>query len=93
VDGHSLPRPRVRLRVYRPSQRDLVAQWLDVREIVVAGAARFAVERATAEEFAEAKRLLRRLVATGTRDEDFVATGDRLVALMPWRAAMWSCRW
>jgi GntR family transcriptional regulator, transcriptional repressor for pyruvate dehydrogenase complex len=62
--------------------RDLVSQWRDVREIVVAGAARFAVERATAEEFAEANRLLRRLVATATRDEDFVATGDRLVALI-----------
>jgi GntR family transcriptional repressor for pyruvate dehydrogenase complex len=61
---------------------DLVAQWLDVREIVVAGAARFAVERATSEEFAEAKRLLRKLVAPGTSDEDFVATGDRLMALI-----------
>jgi GntR family transcriptional repressor for pyruvate dehydrogenase complex len=62
--------------------RELVAQWLDVREIVVAGAARFAVERATSEEFAEAKRLLRQLVATGTSDEEFVASGDRLMALI-----------
>jgi GntR family transcriptional repressor for pyruvate dehydrogenase complex len=62
--------------------RDLVAQWLDVREIVVAGAARIAVERATSEEFAEAKRLLRKLVAPATGDEEFVRTGDRLMALI-----------
>lgn len=66
----------------RAPDRDFVAQWLDVREIVVAGAARFAVERGTAEELAEAKRLLRKLVATTTRDAEFVAVGDRLVALI-----------
>jgi DNA-binding FadR family transcriptional regulator len=60
--------------------RDLVAQWLDVRELVVAGASRFAVERGTAGEFDEARRLLRKLVATGTNDEDFVASADRLMA-------------
>jgi GntR family transcriptional regulator, transcriptional repressor for pyruvate dehydrogenase complex len=62
--------------------RDLVAQWLDVREIVVAGAARFAIERASSEEFAEARRLLRKLVASATSDEEFVATGDRLMAVI-----------
>jgi GntR family transcriptional repressor for pyruvate dehydrogenase complex len=60
--------------------RELVAQWLDVREIVVAGAARFAVERATSEEFAEAKRLLRKLTSASATDEEFVAAGDRLMA-------------
>ena len=57
--------------------RDLVAQWLDVREIVLAGAARFAMERATSEEFTEAKVLLRKLAAASTSDEEFVTTGDR----------------
>ncbi|MGH7438973.1 MAG: FadR/GntR family transcriptional regulator [Polyangiaceae bacterium] len=64
----------------RAPDRDLVAQWLDVREIVVAGASRFAVERGSAEEFQEARRLLRKLVAPGTSDEEFVAAGDRLMA-------------
>src|SRR5258708_31851400 len=62
--------------------RELVAQWLDVREIVVAGAARFAMERATAEELAEARRPLRKLSAAATKDEELVATGDRLMALI-----------
>ncbi len=64
----------------RAPDRDLVAQWLDVREIVVAGAARFAVERGSTEEFQEARRLLRKLVAPGTSDEEFVAASDRLMA-------------
>ena len=62
--------------------RELVAQWLDVREIVIAGAARFAVERGSSEEFSEAKRLLRKLVAPGLDDDEFVAAGDRLTAFI-----------
>jgi GntR family transcriptional regulator, transcriptional repressor for pyruvate dehydrogenase complex len=62
--------------------RDFVAQWLDVHELVIAGAARFAVERATEAEFAAAKALLRRLVAPGTSPEEFVAIGDKLTELI-----------
>jgi GntR family transcriptional regulator, transcriptional repressor for pyruvate dehydrogenase complex len=69
------------LRARKPN-RDLVAQWLDVHEIVVAGAARFAVERGTKEEFAEAKRLLRRLVSPSTTADEFVATADQLTDLI-----------
>jgi GntR family transcriptional repressor for pyruvate dehydrogenase complex len=62
--------------------RELVAQWLDVHEIVIAGAARFTVERGTEEEFAEAKRLLLRLVSSSTTDDEFVAIVDQLTELV-----------
>jgi GntR family transcriptional repressor for pyruvate dehydrogenase complex len=62
--------------------RELVAQWLDVHELVIAGAARFAVERGTPEEFAEAKRLLRRLVAPSTTDDEFIGVADQLTELI-----------
>jgi GntR family transcriptional repressor for pyruvate dehydrogenase complex len=62
--------------------RELLAQWLDVHELVIAGAARFAVERGTEEEFAEAKRLLHKLAAPSTTAEEYVATGDALTELI-----------
>lgn len=62
--------------------RDLVAQWLDVHELVVAGAARFAVERGTQQEFADAKVLLRRLVSPATSADEFVAVADQLTELI-----------
>jgi GntR family transcriptional regulator, transcriptional repressor for pyruvate dehydrogenase complex len=62
--------------------RELVAQWLDVHELVVAGAARFAVERGTQEEFADAKALLRRLVSPATSADEFVAVADQLTELI-----------
>jgi GntR family transcriptional repressor for pyruvate dehydrogenase complex len=62
--------------------RELVAQWLDVHELVVAGAARFAVERGTQEEFAEAKILLRRLISPSTSADEFVAIADQLTDLI-----------
>jgi len=62
--------------------REFVAQWLDVHELVIAGAARFAVERGTEEEFDQAKQLLDRLVAHGTSDQEFVATADQLTDLI-----------
>ena len=62
--------------------RELVAQWLDVHELVIAGAARLAVQRGTDEEFAEAKRLLRRLCEPELSDEGYVRVGDELTALM-----------
>jgi GntR family transcriptional repressor for pyruvate dehydrogenase complex len=69
------------LSAHRPD-RELVAQWLDVHELVIAGATRFAIERGTQDEFAQAKRLLRRLVAPSTSDEEFVATADQLTDLI-----------
>jgi GntR family transcriptional repressor for pyruvate dehydrogenase complex len=62
--------------------RELVSQWLDVHELVIAGAARLAMERGTEEEFAAAKKLLRRLVSTTIDDAEFLATGDELTALI-----------
>jgi GntR family transcriptional repressor for pyruvate dehydrogenase complex len=62
--------------------RELVAQWLDVHELVIAGTARLAVERGTDEEFAEAKRLLRRLCEPALSNEGYVRIGDELTALM-----------
>jgi GntR family transcriptional regulator, transcriptional repressor for pyruvate dehydrogenase complex len=61
-----------------PPDRELVAQWVDVYELVVAGAVRFAVERGTAEEFAEAKRLLRVMTSAKTSDEQLLAAADQL---------------
>lgn len=63
-------------------QRDLVAQWLDVHELVIAGGARLAVERGTAEEFAEAKRLLRRLTEPSLSGEAYIKLGDELTDLI-----------
>lgn len=62
--------------------REIVAQWLDVHELVIAGAARIAMERGTREEFDETKRLLRRLISPATTDEEFVAVVDQLTELI-----------
>lgn len=62
--------------------RELVAQWLDVHELVIAGAARIAVERGNEHEFARAKLLLRKLCAPSTTSEQFVATSDELTELI-----------
>ncbi len=69
------------LSAKRPD-RELVAQWLDVHEMVIAGATRVAIERGTQEEFDEAKALLRGLVAPGSSDDEFVLIADRLTALI-----------
>jgi GntR family transcriptional repressor for pyruvate dehydrogenase complex len=62
--------------------RELVAQWLDVHELVIAGAARFAVERATPEEFAQAKRLLRALCSASLSDDEYLGIYDQLTELI-----------
>lgn len=69
------------LGAHKPD-RALVAQWLDVHELVIAGAARIAVERGNAQEFAQAKVLLRKLCAPSTTDEQFVAISDELTELI-----------
>jgi GntR family transcriptional repressor for pyruvate dehydrogenase complex len=65
-----------------PPSRELVAQWLDVWELVVAGAARLAIERGTAAEFEEALRLVARLRARNVSPEEFIETGDALTGLI-----------
>jgi len=66
----------------RRPNRDFLAQWLDVHELVIAGATRLAMERGTADELAAAKKLLRKLIAPTTSAEDFVATADALTDLI-----------
>lgn len=66
----------------RPASRDLVAQWLDVWELVVAGSARLAVERGSDEEFAEAANLLSRLRSKNLAPAEFIETGDALTNLI-----------
>jgi GntR family transcriptional repressor for pyruvate dehydrogenase complex len=63
-------------------ERELVAQWLDVHELVIAGGARLAVERGTAQEFAEAKRLLRRLTEPALSAEQYIRIGDEITELI-----------
>lgn len=63
-------------------QRELVAQWLDVHELVIAGGTRLAIERGTPEEFAEAKRLLRRLTEPSLSGEAYFRLGDELTDLI-----------
>lgn len=66
----------------RRPDREFLAQWLDVHELVIAGATRFAMERATEDELVAAKKLLRKLVAQTTSAEEFVATADALTDLI-----------
>jgi len=60
----------------------LVAQWLDVHEILMTGAVRFAVERADAEEVERARALLREISAGGGSDAHFLACIEELVELL-----------
>jgi DNA-binding FadR family transcriptional regulator len=69
------------LNVAQPS-RELVSQWLDVQELVISGAARFAVERGTDEEFAEAKRLMRKLCESGLAIDQAIRLLDQLTDLI-----------
>lgn len=62
--------------------RELVSQWLDVQELVISGGARFAVERGTPEEFAEAKRLMRKLCEPSTPIDETIRLIDRLTDLI-----------
>ena len=62
--------------------RELVAQWLDVWELVLAGAARLAVERGSDEDFAAGYELIERLISARLSAEDFIATTDALTQLV-----------
>ncbi|HEX2679165.1 MAG TPA: GntR family transcriptional regulator [Polyangiales bacterium] len=63
-------------------KREIVSQWLDVHELVISGAARFAMERGTPEEIAQAKRLLRRLCDISLSNEQHVVVVDELTDLI-----------
>ena len=60
----------------------LVAQWLDVHELVLAGAVRLAVERAGDDEVARAREMLARLADAGLSDDDYLQTTDALAELI-----------
>jgi len=61
---------------------ELVSQWLDVRELVLAGAARFSVERASPQELAKLKQLVKRLERPEASLEQISATVDDLIELI-----------
>jgi GntR family transcriptional regulator, transcriptional repressor for pyruvate dehydrogenase complex len=63
-------------------RKELVAQWLDVQELVIAGAARFAAERSNEEELARTKELLKQLTREDSSDDELIATIDELTDLI-----------
>jgi len=60
----------------------IVRQWMDVWRLVLAGTTRLAVERATDPERARAVELIAVLRRASLGDDDFVAAGDELTALI-----------
>ncbi|MEY4577457.1 MAG: hypothetical protein RL701_2160 [Pseudomonadota bacterium] len=62
--------------------RELIEQWLDVHELVMAGAARLAMERGSDEELAAGRKLLRRLVSPTITGAEFVKVNDELTELI-----------
>lgn len=60
----------------------LVAQWLDVHEILMTGAVRFAVERADEDEVRRARELLREIATGHGSDASFLASIEELVELI-----------
>jgi GntR family transcriptional repressor for pyruvate dehydrogenase complex len=66
----------------KPGDRELLAQWLDVWELVLTGAARLAIERGTDEEQAEALRLVRKLRTENLGLKGFVEVSDALTDLI-----------
>jgi GntR family transcriptional regulator, transcriptional repressor for pyruvate dehydrogenase complex len=61
---------------------EIVSQWLDVHELVIAGGARLAVERASREERMQAKYLLTQLVHVRASDDELIACIDDLTELI-----------
>ena len=57
---------------------ELVGQWIDVYELVTAGAVRLAVERADDAEIAEARQLLTRFADPSMSDQEYLRTTDEL---------------
>ena len=60
----------------------LVAQCLDVLELLTTGAVRFAVERGSDQELARARELLRVMVARGTTTAGYLDAFDELIGLI-----------
>ncbi len=65
-----------------PPDPVLVAQWLDVQELLFAGAVRLAAERASEEQLAEARRLLQRLSEPDISDDEVLRTTGALGELI-----------
>ena len=65
-----------------PPDPVLVAQWLDVHEIILTGAVRLGAERASEEQIREARRLLARLGEREISDEALLRTTGELAELI-----------
>lgn len=65
-----------------PPDPVLVAQWLDVQELIFAGAVRLATERASDEQIAEARRLLQHVSEPGLSDDEVLRTTGALGELI-----------
>jgi DNA-binding FadR family transcriptional regulator len=61
---------------------ELVGQWIDVYELVTAGAVRLAVERAGDAEIAHARRLLARFADPSMSDPQYLRTTDELAEVI-----------
>lgn len=70
------------LELEDPPDLVLVEQWLDVHELVVAGAVRLAVERADEPQIAEARRLLARIASGRLSDSEVLTVMDQLAELI-----------
>lgn len=82
VEQASLEVARHLLFVDGRPNRPVMEQLLDVHEMLVVGAARLAVERATADEVARARALLTRLADPATGDDAFIDTAAALLDLI-----------
>ena len=70
LEMHDLPDP------------ELVSQLLDVRESLLVGSARFAVERASADQIERARELLQRIGSPSTGDTEYLTAFADILQLM-----------
>jgi GntR family transcriptional repressor for pyruvate dehydrogenase complex len=82
VEGASVEILRHLLFAGGSLDRVVAEQLLDFREILVVGAARLALERATDEDLVEARGLLAKVMARGVTSEEQFALIEQLFALM-----------
>ena len=82
VEGASVEILRHLLFAGGSLDRVVAEQLLDFREILVVGAARLALERATDEDLVEARGLLAKVMARGVTSEEQFALVEQLFALM-----------
>ena len=70
------------LKLDDPPDPALVGQWIDVYELVAAGAMRLAVERANDAEIAEVRQLLARFADPSMGDQEFLRTTDEIAEVI-----------